>query len=85
MSTGARLSLSSREGEDWLLIGANEEKRPINVLGLADHVGAHVPWAQSRSGGDRMGRIRVAELDRHPERIETLIGEIVRNRSILYG
>ncbi len=85
MSTGARLSLSSREGEDWLLIGANEEKRPINVLGLADHVGAHVPWAQSRSGGDRMGRIRVAELDRHPERIEALIGEIVRNRSILYG
>ena len=85
MSTGARLSLSSREGEDLLLIGCNEEKRPINVLGLADHVGARVPWAQVKPGGDRLGRIRVAELDSHPERIETLIGEIVRNRSILYG
>ena len=85
MSTGARLSLSSREGEDLLLIGCNEEKRPINVLGLADHVGARVSWAETKPGGDRVGRIRVAELDSHPDRIETLIGEIVRNRSILYG
>ena len=85
MSTGARLSLSSREGENLLLIGCNEEKRPINVLGLADHVGGRVSWAEAQLGGDRMGRIRVAELDRHPERIEALIGEIVRNRSILYG
>ncbi|MEE8313198.1 MAG: hypothetical protein V3R91_02660 [Myxococcota bacterium] len=85
LTTGARLSLSSREGEDLLLLVSNEEKRPINVVGLADRVGAQVAWAHAKQGGDRVGRIEVDELAGHPERIDTLIGEIVRNRSVLHG
>jgi hypothetical protein len=85
LSTGARLSLSSCEGDDILLLGCNEEKRPINVVGLADEVGSKVAWARAKAGGDRVGRLEVEGLEAHPERIDVLIGEIVRNRSILYG
>ncbi len=85
LTTGARLSLSSREGEALLLLGCNEERRPINVVGLADHVGAQVAWAHPRQGGDRVGRIEVDELQGNPERIDTLIVEMVRNRSVLHG
>jgi hypothetical protein len=38
-----------------------------------------------KSGGDRIGRARVEGLPEHPERMEALIGEIVRHRSVLYG
>lgn len=85
LTTGARLSLASREGEDLLMIGCNEEKRPVNVVGLADQVGDRIPWAHVKPGGDRVGRIVVDDLESHPERVDSLISEIARNRSVLYG
>jgi hypothetical protein len=39
----------------------------------------------STPGGDRVGRLRVEDRGEHPERMETLIGDIVRRKSILYG
>jgi hypothetical protein len=85
LSTGARLSLISRENDDLLVLGCNEEKRHINILGLVDHVSAQLPWAAAAPGGDRVGRLRIEHLSSHPERMETLVGEIIRHRSILYG
>jgi hypothetical protein len=83
--TGARLSLASRDGDDIVSLGCDEEKRYLNVLGLVDQLGARLAWLQPRSGGDRVGRMQVEDLPRHPERLDMLIGEIVRNKSILYG
>lgn len=85
LSTGARLSLSSREGDDMFLLGCSEQKRPINVVGLADEVGSKIAWVRAKAGGDRVGRLEVDGLEAHPERIDVLISEIARNRSILYG
>ena len=83
--TGSRLSLAIRDGDDVVALGCNEEKRHINVLGLVDQLGDRVPWLRARSGGDRVGRLLVEDLPRHPERLDLLIGEIVRNKSVLYG
>ncbi len=83
--TGARLSLASREGDPIVVLGCNEERRHINALGLVERLGARLAWAHPRPGGDRMGRIQIDDLDVHPERFEGLIGEIVRNKSVLYG
>jgi hypothetical protein len=85
MRTGARLSLAAREGDDVVLLSCNDEKRPLNVAGLLDAVGGAQPWIQPKVGGDRVGRARVEGLPEHPERMEALIGEIVRHRSVLYG
>ncbi len=85
LSTGSRLSLASREGEGLLLLGCNEERHPVNVVVLADQVGSGVSWAHAKPGADRVGRIEVDDLEGHPERLDAVIGEIVRNRSILYG
>jgi hypothetical protein len=84
-STGARLSLSTRHGDDLVLLGASEEKRPLNVTGLVDALGAAHPWAHARSSADRVGRVWIEERARHPERLDALIGEIVRRRSVLHG
>ena len=85
MRTGARLSLAAREGDDVVLLSCNDEKRPLNVAGLLDAVGGAQPWVTPKTGGDRVGRARVAGLPEHPERMDALIGEIVRHRSVLYG
>jgi len=85
LRTGARLSLATREGDDIVMLSCNDEKRPLNVSGLLDAVGHHQPWVLPKSGGDRIGRARLEGLPEHPERMEALIGEIVRHRSVLYG
>ena len=85
MRTGARLSLASREGDDLVVLAGNDEKRPLNVTSLLDAVGGELAFVRPKTGGDRVGRARVDELDARPERFEELIGGIVRHRSILYG
>jgi hypothetical protein len=83
--TGARLSLSTREGDSLAWIGCNDEKRAINILGLVDFLSSKLPWAHTRSSADRAGRLEIEELAEHPERIDEIIAEIVRHKSILYG
>jgi hypothetical protein len=83
--TGARLSLASREGDPIVVLGCNEERRHINALGLVERLEGRLAWAHARPGGDRIGRIQIDDLEDHPERFEGLIGEIVRNKSVLYG
>jgi hypothetical protein len=85
LSTGARLSLTSREDDDLVMLGCNDEKRHISLSVLVEHVSEQVPWAENAQGGTRAGYLRIQDLSQHPERIEALVGQIVRNRSILYG
>ncbi len=85
LRTGARLSLAAREGDDLVMLASNDEKRPLNVMSLLDAVGGELSFVRPKTGGDRVGRARVDELAERPERIEEVIGGIVRHRSILYG
>jgi hypothetical protein len=85
LRTGARLSLASREGDPIVLFGCNEEKRHLNALALVERLEGRLPWAHVRPGGDRIGRLEIDDLDGHPERLESVVGEIVRNKSVLYG
>ena len=48
-------------------------------------VDAQIEWAHARSGADRVGRLSVDALAEHPERIESVIGEIARHKSVLHG
>lgn len=85
LSTGARLSLATREGDELAVLGCNEEKRHINAVGLIEQLADRIPWLHAKVGGDRVGRAVVEDLARHPERADVLVGEIVRNKSVLYG
>ncbi|MCE2392120.1 MAG: hypothetical protein J4G09_11650 [Proteobacteria bacterium] len=83
--TGARLSLGSRAGDDLILLGCNDEKRPLNVTGMAEAVDACLSWTHALPGGDRLGRLRIEDRADHPDRIQRVVREIVRQRSVLYG
>lgn len=85
LRTGARLSLVSREEDDVIWLGCNDEKRHINISAMIDRVSARLSWAYAVAGGDRTGRVRIEGLPEHPERVESVIGEIVKHRAILYG
>jgi hypothetical protein len=85
LKTGCRLSLANREGDETVSLTANEEKRHINVQGLAEYLTGRVPWAEFRSGGDRGARFVIDDLPRHPERLELLIGAIADHKTVLQG
>jgi len=85
VKTGARLSMATRAGDDLIQIACSEEKRHVNVVGVAEQLGGRIPWAESRPAGDRTGRLQIQDLARHPERAEIVLSEVVRHKSILYG
>ncbi len=85
LRAGTRLSLASREGDETVLLVANEEKRHINVQGLADYLAGRLSWVEPRPSGDRAARLLIEDLPRHPERLELLVSEIARHKSVLYG
>ena len=85
LQTGSRLSLSVSDGGSVAMLACNEEKRHFNVVGLLERVASRISWAHAKDGADRAGRIALDELTLHPERFELLIGQIVRNKSLLHG
>jgi hypothetical protein len=85
VKTGARLSMATRAGDDLIQIACSEEKRHVNVVGVAEQLGVRIPWAESKPAGDRTGRLQIQDLARHPERAEIVLSEVVRHKSILYG
>lgn len=85
LRTGVRLSLAVREGDEVVLLGCNEEKRSIHVVGLAEQVAQALPWVRAMSGGDRLGRLRIEGLGEQPARLDAVISEIAKHRSVLYG
>jgi hypothetical protein len=85
VKTGARLSMATRAGDDLIQIACSEEKRHVNVVGVAEQLGGRIPWAESRPAGDRTGRLQIQDLARHPERAEIVLSEVVRHKSVLYG
>ena len=85
LRTDSRLSLSVSDGGSVAMLGCAEEKRHFNVMSVLERVASRISWAHAKDGADRSGRIALDELPLHPERFEILIGEIVRNKSLLRG
>ena len=85
MARGRTEISADREGDSYVILGANDEKRSINLMGVAERVDASVEWAHSRPAGDRAARLMVDSLPEHPERLDAVIGEIVKHKSVLYG
>ncbi|MCP4067918.1 MAG: hypothetical protein GY741_06510 [Phycisphaeraceae bacterium] len=50
---------------------------------MADHLVQKLEWVESRPDADHVSRFFVRDLERHPERLEELIGEIAMGRSLL--
>ncbi len=83
--TGARISFVCQDDRGVVQVAANEEKRTVNVNGLVEEVGSQVSWADALQSGDRVAHLRIHDLATHPERVEAVVAEIVRHKSILYG
>ena len=81
----ATLSLAHSSGEETFILGGDEiiGKRTLDYLAVADHLATKLEWVESRPDADHVSRIHVRDLDRHPERLEEVIGEIAMGRSLL--
>jgi len=81
----ASLSLAYRVGEETLSFCGDEQsgKRTLDYLAVAAHLVDKLEWVDMRPDADHVARFRIRDLQRHPERLEELIGEIAMGRSLL--
>jgi hypothetical protein len=79
------LSLAYRQGSNLFLFGGEElsGRRTLDFGALSEHLADKLEWVESLSDNDHVARFRIEGLDRHPERLEEVIGEIAMGRSIL--
>ncbi|MBJ22381.1 MAG: hypothetical protein CL933_23465 [Deltaproteobacteria bacterium] len=82
---GATLSLARNAGEEVFVFAGDETtgKRSLDYMAMADHLVQKLEWVESRPDADHVSRFFVRDLERHPERLEELIGEIAMGRSLL--
>jgi hypothetical protein len=81
----ATLSLAHPMGEGTFILGGDElnGKRPLDYIAVAEHLANKLEWVEARPDSDHVARFYVRDLERNPERLEELIGEIAMGRSLL--
>jgi hypothetical protein len=84
---GVPISLVHAEGEDLLVIGADDVagRRAIDVGAMADHLSEKFEWVDPLSDTDHVARFRIRDLAANPDRLEEVVREIGLGRSILEG
>ena len=84
---GAALSLGFVEGEELLVLGADEQpgRRSLDVMGMAEHLAGKHDWIDPMPDADHVARISVRRLALHPERLDEVLADIAMGRSILEG
>jgi hypothetical protein len=82
---GATLSLAHAVGEETFVFGGEESngKRALDYMAVAEHLSNKLEWVESRPDADHVARFHVRELERYPDRLEEIIGEIAMGRSML--
>jgi hypothetical protein len=81
----ASLSLAHVMGEEVFVFAGDETtgKRALDYMAIAEHLCAKLEWVEARPDADHVSRFRIRGLDRHPERLEEVVGEIAMGRSLL--
>lgn len=82
---GATLSLAHTIGEETFVFCGDEinGRRTLDYMAVAEHLTNKLAWVESRPDADHVARFLVRDLERHPERLEEIIGEIAMGRSLL--
>jgi hypothetical protein len=81
----ATLSLANVIGDETFIFGGDEinGKRSLDYLAVAEHLANKLEWVALRPDADHVSRFQVRDLERYPERLEEIIGEIAMGRSLL--
>lgn len=84
---GVQISLVHAEGDDLLVIGADDVagRRAIDVGAMADHLSEKFEWVVPLTDEDHVARFRIREMAANPDRLEEVVREIGLGRSILEG
>jgi hypothetical protein len=82
---GASLALTLRPGSEQVLFTGDElaGRRSLDLRALVEHISNKLEWVEKLTDADHVSRMRVRQLDAHPERLDEIISEIAMGRSIL--
>jgi len=81
----AAFSLTRRKGSELFVLGAEEMsgKRSFDLGGMLEHLGSKLGYVTVLADEDHISRIRVSDIDAHPERLDEIVSEIAMGRSTL--
>ena len=81
----ATLSLARTEGEEVFVFAGDETsgKRALDYMAISEHLVEKLEWVESRADADHVSRFSIRDLERNPDRLEEVIGEIAMGRSLL--
>ena len=67
------------------MLGAEEMsgKRSFDLGGMLEHLGSKLGYVTVLADEDHISRIRVSDIDAHPERLDEIVSEIAMGRSTL--
>ena len=81
----ASLSLARTKGQEVFVFAGDETtgKRSLDYMAIAEHLVEKLEWVEGRADADHVSRFMIRDLERHPERLEEVVGEIAMGRSLL--
>jgi len=83
----APLSLTWSAGTDLLILAAEDagSTRPLDCVGMVEHLAEKLPWVHPLDDDDRVARFRVDDFQTKSERLDEVLSEIAMGRSVLEG
>jgi hypothetical protein len=79
----AQLSITVFGDADTIIIANSfSERRGMNMTVLKEHLTARFEWLATVQGHENVITLDIEDLPLHRERLDIIINEIVRNRSI---
>ena len=80
---GGNLGHSAPESPPVIIKDETTGKRSLDYMSVAEHLVDKMEWVDGRADADHVSRFRIRDLERHPERLEEVVGEIAMGRSLL--
>lgn len=84
---GAQLSVTYVEGEELILLGADEGRgrQGLELGAMVAHLAAKHEWIEPHRDEDHVARLRIRDMVTRPERLDEVVGALGMGRSILEG
>ncbi len=83
----AQLSLSRHENSERFFLAGEDSgtRRSLDLAGLVGHLVEKLDWVVGLPEDDHLARFIIRDLEKYPERLDEVIGEVAMGRSILEG
>ncbi|MEN8161661.1 MAG: hypothetical protein ABFS41_16445, partial [Myxococcota bacterium] len=81
------LSLARQTGSEAFVLASDDApaRRAFDVGAMVEHLVGKFAWVEALPDDDHVARLRVRDVDAHPERLDEVVAEVGMSRELLEG